>query len=148
MKCWPSQSKLSGVREKCVRKKREGAFEKKNSRNQKSNVIMCHTCSHLIFWFIHIALLDREFFKYNFQMFINLFKKIIFKIFKFIMKYLSIIVFLTYKWYKFMKNICISEHVPIEKKSDRSECFKKLKYHPTTALYSEKLIRIKWSINE
>lgn len=63
------------------------------------------------------------------------------------MKYLSHIVFLMYKWYKFMRNISIFEHIPIEKKWYRSECFRKLKYHQTTALYSEKLIRIKRSIN-
>lgn len=64
------------------------------------------------------------------------------------MKYLSHIVFLTYKWYKFMKNICKFDHIPIEKKWYRSECFKNLKYHQTTALYSETLMRIKRSINE
>lgn len=81
-------------------------------------------------------------------MFINLFKKIIFKIFKFIMKYFLIIVFFMYKWYKFMKNICIFEYILIEKKSDWLECFKKLKYYLIIVLYFEKLIRIKWLINE
>lgn len=83
------------------------------------------------------------------HIFINLLKKKTLKNFKFtcIMKYLSHIVFLMYKWYKFMRNISIFEHIPIEKKWYRSECFRKMKYHQTTALYSEKLIRIKRSIN-
>lgn len=129
----------------CKKEKRSSIWKKKTSQNQKTNVIMCHTCSHLIFWFIHVVLSDREFLKYNFFV---AFEKIIFKNAQFIMKYLSHIVFLTYKWYKFMKNICKFDHIPIEKKWYRSECFKNLKYHQTTALYSEKLMRIKRSINE